>query len=99
MTTKLHNASRTKRDTASVTRMTFTTHVIDIELAHLLEDIDVTDGPVVLEIRTPSGRSQRVQIRPHLLIPPHHDSGWGTCRSCESVNIALNAENLCASCR
>jgi hypothetical protein len=99
MTTKLRNASRTQRDNVAVTRMTFTTHVVDVDLAALLEGIDVADGPVVVELRTPSGRSQRVQIRPHLLIPPHHDSGWGTCRSCESVNIALNLENLCASCR
>jgi hypothetical protein len=99
MTTKLHNASRTKRDQVAATRMTFTTHVIDLSLEHLLEDIDVTDGPVVLEIRTPSGRSQRVQIRPNLLIPPHHDAGWGTCDVCGTVNVAVTADRLCANCR
>lgn len=97
MTTKLH--SRTKRDTAAVTRMTFTTHVVDIDVADLLGDIDVTDGQVIVEIRTPSGRSKRVTLAPSFLIPPHHDAGWGTCEACGATCIALNAEGRCVSCR
>jgi hypothetical protein len=76
MTAKLHNASRTKRDTASVTTMTFTTHVVSVDLEKLLGEIDVADGQVVLEIRTPSGRSKRVQIPSNLLVPPHRLDDW-----------------------
>lgn len=71
MASKLHNASRTKRDTAQVTTMTFTTHVVSVDLALLLGEIDVADGQVVLDIQTPSGRSKRVQIPSHLLVPTH----------------------------
>jgi len=101
MASKLHAASRTKRDNVAVTRMTFTTHVVDVDLAHLLEDIDVLDGNVIVEIRTPSGRSQRVTIRPNLLIPTRDDLGWGTCDGCHAVNVEVTPgpEHLCRTCR
>ena len=76
MASKLHNASRTTRDQVSATRMTFTTHVVDVDLALLLGDIDVADGQVIIAIQTPSGRSKRVTLAPSFLVPSRNDEGW-----------------------
>ena len=59
----IHNASRTRREQAPVTMMTFTTHVVDVDLEPLLREIDVTDGgEVIVALQMPSGRAKRVRI-------------------------------------
>lgn len=65
----IHNASRTQRDTAKVMTTTFTTHVVDIDLAALLGNIDVADGQVILAIQTPSGRAKRITLGANFLVP------------------------------
>jgi hypothetical protein len=62
----------TKQSKVSAVSTTFVTHVVSVSLADLLGEIDATDGQVVVEIETPSGRSQRVTIRPNLMVPQHH---------------------------
>lgn len=68
---------KTIRDTAAVTTTTFTTHVVDVDLADLLGTIDVAGGQVVVSIRTPNGRTKRVTIPGHMLVAPAiADNGW-----------------------
>lgn len=68
----IHNASRTRRDNASVTTHTHTTHHVIVDVAHLLRDIDPGDEVVVV-LETPSGRSKRVAIPANLLTPRAED--------------------------
>jgi hypothetical protein len=72
MTSKIHG---TRRDTASVSTTTRTTHYVSVDLSDLLAQFDVTDE-VVLMVATPSGRDQRVAVRRNLLAPARNDEGW-----------------------
>jgi hypothetical protein len=72
MASRLHG---TRRDTASVSTTTRTTHYVSVDLADLLGQFDVTDE-VVLMVGTPSGRDQRVSVRNNLLAPARNDEGW-----------------------
>jgi hypothetical protein len=71
MASKLHSASRTKRDTAAVETITVTTHVVHVDLSVLLRGYDITDN-VVLMLATPSGRDKRVALGGNFLVEPHH---------------------------
>jgi hypothetical protein len=71
MASKLHSVSRTRRDTASVETISVTTHVVHVDLAHLLRGYDVMDN-VVLMVATPSGRDKRIAIGGNFLVEPHH---------------------------
>ena len=47
---------------------TVTTHHVEVALADLLSEFDVSDE-VILLITTPSGRDQRVRVNRNLLVP------------------------------
>ena len=64
-----------RRDTVSAQTFTRTTHYVHVDLADLLGAFDPTDE-VVLTIATPSGREQRVKVRPNLLVATRNDEGW-----------------------
>jgi hypothetical protein len=89
---------RDRRDTVSAQTFTRTTHYVHVDLADLLGQFGFEDE-VILTVGTPSGRDQRVTVRRNLLVPAHHDTGYGTCDSCGSVNIAVNNDRLCKLCR
>jgi hypothetical protein len=57
-----------RRDNVATQTYSRTIHVVHIDAADLLAGFDVTDE-VVLMVSTPSGRDQRVAIRPNLLAP------------------------------
>lgn len=63
--------SLNKRGSVSAEAMTYTTHVVQVDLADLLGQYDVTDQVVVM-ITTPSGRSKRVTLAANFLVAPHH---------------------------
>jgi len=60
-----------RRDKVSAETFTITTHHVQVDLAALLAQFDVTDQ-VVLLIQTPSGRSKRVALNGSFLAPTHH---------------------------
>lgn len=62
---------RPKRDTVSAETMTYTTHVVHVDLSALLGAYDVQDN-VVLMVATPSGRDKRIAIGGNFLVAPHH---------------------------
>lgn len=63
--------TRQTRDTVSTETFTYTTHVVEVDLAGVLAGFDPTDR-VVLAIRTPSGRNKRVTLGGGFLVAPHH---------------------------
>jgi hypothetical protein len=65
-----HLKARNARDTVAATTFTVTTHHVQVDLAGLLGQFDVTDQ-VVLVIETPSGRPKRVALQGGFLVPPH----------------------------
>jgi hypothetical protein len=66
---------RDRRDTVSVETHTRTTHYVNVDLAALLGQFDVTDE-VVLLLDTPSGRAKRVAVGGNFLAPRRNDEGW-----------------------
>lgn len=63
-------------NSVSIETFTYTTHVVEVDLADLLGTFDPTDR-VVLNVRTPSGRDKRVTIGGGFLVAPHHtEEAW-----------------------
>jgi len=73
--TSMKSVRGSGRDTVSVQTHTQTIHYVDVNLADLLGQFDVTDQ-VVLMIQTPSGRSKRVALGGNFLAPTRNDEGW-----------------------
>lgn len=74
MTTSMIRSRKTDRVPVEAT--TYTTHVVDVDLASLLAGLGIGfSDTVVLAIQTPSGRAKRVTLNPSFLVEPHHVSG------------------------
>ena len=65
--------SQQKRATVDASAITYTTHVVHVDLSAMLAGLEVGFADnVVVTIACPSGRDKRVSINPSFLIEPHH---------------------------